>query len=241
MRRDRLHDKIGDFVVIPVSVIKMWHEMGVDAVSLFVYLRYRTNGKTETAYPSYDTISKQTRLTRKRIAKAIHTLEKHKLLTRKRRFSGSTLYTLHYPSAISPTSELMRDSISPTSELPLVPRMHANKIEINKIERGSTPRAARKSKTPRKPKVAFTPTPLMQSLEKLTQQNIDWREEKNASILSQLEEAKANPEDVTRFGEWWRNDWRGAKGDVPSLREVWKDWRKGTQPRAEREWTETYE
>jgi hypothetical protein len=81
----------------------------------------------------------------------------------------------------------------------------------------------------------------MQALELVTLENVDWTNKRNAEILRHLERVNATPEQVTRFGEWWKaNDWRGKKGELPTLPNVWGEWRKGTQPRAEREWTETY-
>src|SRR3990167_8433804 len=93
----RLFDKIGAFTTVPNSIIKMWPDLGGDAMQLVLYLRYRTNSETEIAFPSYDTIQRDTTLTRRRIAKAIRALEVLNLVERKRRFGGSTIYTLQLP------------------------------------------------------------------------------------------------------------------------------------------------
>lgn len=152
----KLIDKIGTFTTVPNIVIRLWPNIGVDGMALFLYLRYRTNGQTETAFPGYDTIQKDTKLSRDRIAKAIRSLEGVGVIERKKRFGSSTIYTTKLPdslelpesadAAISRTSRLMEqpslvghpDSISRTSRLPLVGHPDANKTESNKTEINKT-------------------------------------------------------------------------------------------------------
>lgn len=136
----KLTDRIGTFTAFPNSVIKLWPAIGVDGISLFLYLRYRTNSETEIAFPSYDTIKKDTTISRNRIAKAIRALESAGVMERKRRFGNSTIYTLKTP--ISPTAGLMEDSplvpqqddSSPVAGRSLVPQRATNKNDLNKIK-----------------------------------------------------------------------------------------------------------
>lgn len=144
----KLSDKIGSFTTVPNSVIKLWPEVGIDGMALFLYLRYRTNSESDIAFPSYDTIQKDTTITRRRIAKAIRKLESCGLMERKRRFGASTYYTLKLPS-ISADAGLMRNSISTDAGLSLVQQGHTNKIESTKINKP----LARKERAPR----ALTP------------------------------------------------------------------------------------
>ena len=95
--RTSLVDKIGAFTTVPNTVIRLWPIIGIDAVCLFLYLRYRTNNESETAFPSYNTISNDTLLSRKRIAGAIRELESIGLVDRKKRYGQSTIYTLKFP------------------------------------------------------------------------------------------------------------------------------------------------
>ncbi len=238
IKRDRLVDRIGNFTTIPNSVIQRARKLGSHALTLFVYLRYRTNQKSGVAFPSYQTIRDDTGLSRATIAKAIGKLEDENFLTKRKRFNKSTIYTLQSSNSSSSKSELL-ESGSSKSKLLAVQKVNSNKIDLTRSREGNsptrhTPKAKGKTSRP------MRPTPLMQLLEKLTQQNIDWGEKKNGSILRQLNAVGATPEDVTRFSGWWANDWRGRKGDIPTLREVWKDWRKATQPQ-EREWAAIYE
>jgi hypothetical protein len=133
----KLVDRIGQFTTIPNSVIQLWPKIGVDGMTLFVYLRYRTNSQTETAFPSLDTIQKDTSMPRKRIVKAARKLEEVGLVERQRRFSASTIYTLKLPEsiAISADVELMKPPISADVELPLVPHMHTNQIDSIKTDK----------------------------------------------------------------------------------------------------------
>lgn len=134
MGKSKLFDKIGQFTTIPNSVIELWPSIGVDGMALLVYLRYRTNSQTGDAFPSYDKITADTGLTRRRIAKAIRLLESVGLVERKRRFSASTIYTLKMPESISTDAALMDNPISTPVELPLVQQMHANQIDSIKTE-----------------------------------------------------------------------------------------------------------
>lgn len=122
----KLVDRIGTFTTVPNSIIKLWPDIGGDAMQLVLYLRYRTNSETELAFPSYDIIQRDTTLTRRRIAKAIRALEKGHLVERKRRFGGSTLYTLRLPLVTH------MDYSSSDAGLSLVQGVHTNKIESNK-------------------------------------------------------------------------------------------------------------
>jgi hypothetical protein len=140
--KSTLLDTIGQFTTIPNSVIKMWAEIGEDAFQFFVYLRYRS-GTNDECWPSYDTITQDTGMNRNRIAAAIKTLEEHKLMTRKRRFSGSTIYSLHLPTPptsstniilMDETSSVVRnqDCISTNPVLPLVRNQDSNKTQLTK-------------------------------------------------------------------------------------------------------------
>lgn len=139
--RSILYDAIGAFTSIPNSVIEMWPKIGNDAICLFLYFRYRS-GSTGYCYPSYETIQKNTGLTRQRISASIKTLLDNGLLERKKRFSGSSVYALKMPPIRSPL-ELMerRESlVTPSNcnstplESPLVTPLNSNKIQINKIQ-----------------------------------------------------------------------------------------------------------
>jgi hypothetical protein len=74
----------------------------------------------------------------------------------------------------------------------------------------------------------------MRALEAVTLQNINWVAKRNAEILRHLERVNATPEQVTRFGEWWKaNDWRGKKGELPTLPNVWGEWRKAHESKSD--------
>src|SRR3990172_10417826 len=97
MKQAKLVDRIGQFTTIPNTVIKLWPTVGLDAFALFVCLRYHSDEHDES-FPSYDTITQETSMTRRRIAKAIRVLEASGLLARKKRFGQSTVYVLKMPS-----------------------------------------------------------------------------------------------------------------------------------------------
>ncbi len=43
----------GQYITMPFSIIERWREIGLDGMSLWTYLRYRTNGQSGDAFPSY--------------------------------------------------------------------------------------------------------------------------------------------------------------------------------------------
>ena len=117
----RLIDRIGQFITIPHTVVKMIPAIGPDAFTLFSYLRLKTNenpdnGPVGCAFPSYTRMQQDLGLRRERISEAIKALENTGLLTKIRQFSGVSLYYLQMPS-ISPdvrtNEELSKDPISP--------------------------------------------------------------------------------------------------------------------------------
>lgn len=146
--KDRLINRIGTFTVIPNSVMKMLPEIGIDAFGFFSYLCFRANEIGE-CWPSYDTIQKDTGLTRHRISASIRTLEKFGLLERIKRFSNSTIYILKMP-AISKDAELLDEEKEPvpvvrqvdysskTGRLPVVRQVDANKNQFNKTHINKT-------------------------------------------------------------------------------------------------------
>lgn len=95
--QESLYDRIGPFVTIPHSFIHDSRALSFHARWLFVALRYYTHGKLGTAWPSYTTIQKLTRMRREKINSSIKELEDAGWLERKRRFSNSTIYTLKIP------------------------------------------------------------------------------------------------------------------------------------------------
>jgi hypothetical protein len=144
-KKTLLFDSIGAFTTMPNSVIEMWPIIGNDAICLFLYLRYRAGSKSY-CYPSYETIMKDTCLTRQRVCDSIKVLIKHGLMDRKKRFSGSTVYVLKMPPIRLPV-EIMDEKaplvdpsndISLPPELPLVDPSNSNKIHINKIQNNKT-------------------------------------------------------------------------------------------------------
>lgn len=156
-KNTKLYDKIGQFTAMPNSVIDLWHEIGTDAIGLFLYLRYRTN-KEGVAFPSYNKINEDTGLSKTRISEAMKILNAFDLLEKKKRFSGSNKYFLKCPppmgvdtedTTISPDVRLMdtkkdksmtpsvvqqSDCLSPTSGLPVVQHTDTNKINFNQTE-----------------------------------------------------------------------------------------------------------
>lgn len=149
--KSKLFDTIGPFTTIPNSVVKMTKTIGTDALALWVYLRYRTNGESGVAFPSYTTIQKDTGLSRNKVAKCLTILEENGILYRERRFANSNTYELQMPPVVpqqdysSPTAGLQSSQSGTT----VVPQQDTNKTDITKteIEQEEQPRKKRAART----------------------------------------------------------------------------------------------
>jgi DNA-binding transcriptional MocR family regulator len=98
-RENRLtFNEVGQFVMLPHTFIKDAKKRGLrfHARWLFVALMYYRNGKTGNAFPSYDTLSEFTGLSRNMISKCLRELESAGWISLKRRFNATTIYTLHF-------------------------------------------------------------------------------------------------------------------------------------------------
>ena len=100
---DELHTTFGFTTPIPDEIIKALPKIGADAFSVWCYLMFRIYNNRRASgefvcWPSYNLISEDTGLSRHRISKAIKTLETKKWIARRKRFSGSTIYTLISPN-----------------------------------------------------------------------------------------------------------------------------------------------
>lgn len=219
----KLSDKIGQFTTIPNSVIAMWPVIGLDAMALFLYLRYRTNSQSEIAFPSYDTIHSDTGLTRRRIAIAIRTLEKYGLVERKRRFSGSTIYTLKMPDFISKDAGLMEMPISKDAGLPLVQGVHTNKTDINKTEK-ELPNA-----------VSFKTRDIQKAYESCVPYKIDWIKGEG-SAAKWLAEAGYTPNDIQQCYAALKLQpfWKDKPLSLTSLKKQIGEWKQGNHQSSEK-------
>jgi len=106
MANTTLTDEWGSFTAIPNDFIEQAARLSDQARWLFVLLRFHTNSATKTAFPSYDAIKSQTGWGYNTIAKAVRDLENNGWLTRQKRFSGTTHYTLKKPTNLPETQSL---------------------------------------------------------------------------------------------------------------------------------------
>ncbi len=226
MSKSKLVDRIGQFTTIPNAVIELWPKIGIDAMALFLYLRYRTNSQTETAFPSFDTISADTGMTRKRIAQAARKLESAGLVTRKRRFGASTLYILKMPDtfAISNDAGLMEAPISNDAGLSLVTGVHTNQIDINQNISSDKKKSDETSGL----------FPIAEAIANVCRMDLN----KNRGMLfAEAKRLKESPSEIIKRyspgGWWYLSDWRGKKGQSPrpaQIRETWGAWLNDNQP-----------
>jgi hypothetical protein len=134
----KLIDVIGQFTVIPNTVIEMIPMIGTDAFLVFTCLRYHSDDKG-VSFPSYDTISKETTLNRHQISAGLTRLIDAGLLDKRRRFGNSTVYVLTMPSISAKFTLMDNPSVVPdlhhssaNSALSLVPNMHTNQIQLTR-------------------------------------------------------------------------------------------------------------
>ena len=92
--KSTLQDEWGLFTIVPNEFIQNSADLSDHARWMFVLLRFHTNKSTNTAFPSYELLKRETGWAYNTIAKAIKGLEEAGWLTRKKQFSGNTHYTL---------------------------------------------------------------------------------------------------------------------------------------------------
>jgi hypothetical protein len=91
-----LKDDLGFFVTVPETLVERAAEIGTDALTLFVYLRYRTNRKRGEAWPGYHRIGQDLGWGNSRISQAIQALGGAGYLEKRKRFGETTIYTLKH-------------------------------------------------------------------------------------------------------------------------------------------------
>ena len=108
--RTTIQDEWGDFTGIPNEFILASAPLSDHARWLFVLLRFHTNNKTKTAFPSYQLIKDETGWGFNTIAKAIRELEAEGWLSRKKAYSGNTHYTLIRRSVLANEKDCIEES-----------------------------------------------------------------------------------------------------------------------------------
>ena len=117
MGNSRLYSEWGAFAGIPYQFIDNASDYSEQARWLFVLLMRHANHETGEAFPSYQLISAKTGWTNKTISKAIKELEDKGWITRKKQFSGPTIYTLVRPQ-LFPTGTGSSSSHREQSQFP---------------------------------------------------------------------------------------------------------------------------
>ncbi len=97
MTKSRLTDEWGFFTPVPDLVIEQMSVIGSDAVTLFMYLRYKTHREKKAAWPGYNRINDDVGWGRTRISNAIKDLEGAQLIEREKRYGRTTVYRLTRP------------------------------------------------------------------------------------------------------------------------------------------------
>lgn len=89
------------FVVVPKTLIQS--DLPHEAKLLYVVLASHADNETGSAYPSYDVLEKETGIRRNNIKWALDKLVAANWITKQRRFSGVTLYTVALDCPFSTT------------------------------------------------------------------------------------------------------------------------------------------
>lgn len=135
-----LRDEIGDFVAVPVSFMEDDQQTAESRV-VFLVLRFHTNRRRKRAFPGYETIMRESGLSRQKTAAGIKVLVETGWLVKHKVFAKNTEYELRYPSPSYSSTEELREAPaivppanvdSSTMEQP--PLSVTNKIEFNKIK-----------------------------------------------------------------------------------------------------------
>lgn len=95
-----LSSEWGQYEPVPVAVIKLIPAIEPTGFTLFCYLLYRTNAKRgHAAWPGYRRMNTDLGWGNDRIKRAIGLLENNGLLSKRKRFGATTIYTLTKPES----------------------------------------------------------------------------------------------------------------------------------------------
>lgn len=120
------------FTAVPNTLIEALPDLGHDAFILYCYLQYRANGDGE-AWPSYETINHETKIRRSNIPGALKKLEELGLIKKRRRFSGSTIYSISTDMVLMGATLVPEwDCISTNGGTTLVPMVVHKQESLNK-------------------------------------------------------------------------------------------------------------
>ncbi len=229
-----LKDELGFFTAMPERVIELTSEIGSDAVFIYLYLRYMTNKKRGCAWPSYDTIRKDTGWGKQRISNALKKLESTGLLIKRKRFGKSTEYVLPKPPDVGGTIE---ESPSSTATELVEENDSSTKAEPKK-SRSATPVVPKRDKVL---KTESTQTESIQDKEKDSRSNerneiietilevcnLTWNTFRENGKMRKLihrtskilTERELTPDDIRQCygkgGWWWTDYWIGKDKNSP--------------------------
>lgn len=238
----------GNFVIVPVTLLES--SLSSSARLVWISLMSRVNHAENEAcvYPGYDAIMSRCGITGKAtIAKALDELETAGWLTRTKRFSSSTVYTL-----TNPVVQNLNDSSSESERMPEVQNLNdsSSKIEpsvvqnlnpnknqsTRTIEQESVPRdasraddsSAKRSRAKLSEAEAARHKELFDGIMSVCVLDAKLQGAIIAKTAKQLREADAtaNAQRLREFLQWWkRNDFRGKQGKPPTTQQLLASWR----------------
>lgn len=233
MKKDRMIDKWGKFTMIPNEVIKLWPVIGQDAISLFVCLKFHASGDDDTCWPSYRKIREETTMTFNRISAAIKVLEDAKLLSKEKRFGGSTVYILTRPPENVDSTLPAVVLEEPDSIPPLIAQYSTiNSTVLQQVQTNNTHSTTPiqpdseddRSQGERHPSHIYEVAMALSTVTGMPFDKNRGRLFREAKIYKTPEELAQLIHDYSPGGPWYKQDWRGKKGEKPntsSVRETW--------------------
>jgi len=90
-------DEIAQYIVVPKEIIDRWREIGANGVALYLYLIHWRDRNGGRASPAYADIRRDTGWSEGRISETLRILEGAGFLQRRKRWDGSTVYSLTRP------------------------------------------------------------------------------------------------------------------------------------------------
>jgi hypothetical protein len=90
----------------------------LNVASAYLSLKSFQNEATKLCYPSYNTIIDRSNLSRGELANALAELEEFSWITKKKRFGGSTFYTLCTPIVFQLDEDGEREGLAPDQTCP---------------------------------------------------------------------------------------------------------------------------
>lgn len=224
MKRQTIERKGWNWAPVPAEVFLSKNLSHAD-VRVYAYLLWRA-GTKQDAWPNVDTISRECIMSMAAVRRSLGALVRNNWIRRERRVNRSSV-TFVFESQEECQKFNPRQLTGDTTVSSQVIRL--NKSHVNENNNGAN---APNPEQSYKKRIAEAITKgqnrnatITQELNRLFHRNYPWGTKTGRAVYQYLAEIDATPQDAAAFARWWHsNDWRGQKGQAPTVTHIQELW-----------------